>query len=370
MANLSVKHRAKLLEDVYGHDKVIHELVKRQKENNFPKVIYMTGAPGIGKTTLMKIIAKSILCGNKDVEGNPCNKCKVCSGIDQELPSNYYFEKNASNLKIEDMREIDTSSKKKPLGEVSHKVFVIDELQELARNPAAQKNILKTLENPSGTSYFILGSMDDSKVNAAIKRRAVTYKLKDIEAGEIANYLMSICIAEKIEIDEKKENILFKIAEGSNGSPGIAVPLLERVIYSELWDLTLDELTEELDIVDNDLVTNLLAGLINGDVEVFTKTYTDKVLDTLRFQLNLIFKAKNDILLSSWQKQQIDKTGFSKVGVETIKRVIDELNKLYLYPFVTPTMIESSLISIFSIFKLEVAQPIVETKPLPRRKPL
>jgi len=366
--NLAVTHRAHLLEDVYGHDKIIAELVKRQKDSNFPKVIYFTGQAGIGKTTLMKIISKSILCNSKDVDGNPCNACKICQGIDNELPSNYYFEKNASNLKIDDMREIDTSSKKKPLGEVNHKVYVIDELQELHRNPAAQKNILKTLENPSSTSFFILGAMDDSKVNAAIKRRAVTYRLNGIEACEIANYLMSICIKENIEVDEQKEKVLFKIAEGSNGSPGIAVPLLERVIYSDLWSLSLDELTSELDIVDNTQVASLLSGLLNSNVDIFSKTYNDKILDTLRFQLNLIFKAKNDIKLNGWQKQQIDKTGFSKVSLGSIKKAIDELNKLYLYPFITPTMLESSLISCFMIFKESNSKVLLEEASPPKRR--
>lgn len=352
--NISISARPNRFDEVYGHDSIMTELMERQKNNNFPKVMYLTGGSGTGKTTTMRIIAKSILCGSKKEDGNPCNECKTCQTIDSGVPNNYFFEENASNLNVEKMREIDSSSKKRPLGEIKNKVFIIDELQELNKNQTAQKNLLKTLEAPSSASYFILGSMDDSKVNNAIKRRAVTYKMNPVPTNEVANYLQGICVSENIEVTEKVIKILFLIADSSNGSPGIATPLLERVIYSNLWDMSIEDLTTELDIVDDSQVKNLLKGMIGQDISVFEKTYTDNILDILRNQLNIIYKYKSGLELQQWQKGLVDGTGFSKVSISIIKKVIEEINKLYLFPFITPVLLEFTLLNCYNIFGRQV----------------
>ena len=84
--NLAQKLRPMTFDDVVGHEKTIKELKKRCKEQSFPQVIFLIGNTGTGKTTLQRIIAKSMLCLDKTEEGYGCGICKTCEAIDNEKP--------------------------------------------------------------------------------------------------------------------------------------------------------------------------------------------------------------------------------------------------------------------------------------------
>lgn len=350
--NLGIEYRPQLLEDVYGHETVIGELEKRFKDNNFPRTMLLAGKTGVGKTTLARIIAKGILCNNKDANGNPCNKCDICLTVDTEKKSTYYFEYNASDLKIDDVRDLASISRQKPMGKAKSKVFVIDEMQEMTKTKAALNNMLKILEVPSKNSYFILGTMNLGSLPEAIVNRSVPYILHPIPQTEIANCLMGICLDKGVEMNAGKEDALLAIAFSCGNSLRTAVSYLERILYDNtntLWEK--DKLLSELGIINEDGFNEILVGLFQGEVNFNAKFLNDKIVKDLRFRVTLAYKHLLGVDLNKWEKSLINKTGFSQLTPEVVQQMIEEINKIERFLYVTPSLLEFYLLNCVLISK-------------------
>lgn len=370
--SLGIKYRPKTLHDIWGHEKVVEDLEKRSKEGSWSKVIMFTGLTGVGKTTLARIVAKNILCNDKDENGFGCNKCFICTSIDLEKPTNFYFEENGGDIKTERMREITISSKQKVMGHAKHKIFVIDELQELSRNPAAMKNLLKTLEAPSNNAYFILGAMHESKIPLALINRATPYRLQPLPYEVIASNLQEICIEEGIKDIDKKFDLLMLLATNSGQSMRTALTYLDRVIYANLWDP--NEALKELNLVDNDALHMMLIKMFNGDasaiesiskVEKDNTKLNDRLVDAIREIFNIIYKGFAGLSLSDWQKNQVKNTGWQKLNLEIIRKMIDEINTLYFYPYQPPSLVEFIIINCVII--VQKNNKIISNKPIQKK---
>lgn len=337
------KYRPLTLNDVWGQKKIVESLKTRVKEDSIPRTILLTGLTGTGKSTLEKIISKSILCKNKDENGSPCNKCSECLTVMSEKISNFYYLNNASNLGIDEMRQLEEIANIRELG-IKHKVIVIDEFQEISSNQKASKNILKILEKQSTYATFILCAMDDSKINKAIKDRCVTYNLQKLSIEDISSNLYSICQKENVNIDtEEKANILLTIAESVEGSMRGALSYLERVLDSDIWSI--DELKRELNIISNKDIVEAINYLLTGNIQVLETKFTKEIIDRLRYTLNLVFKKLSNVELNQYERTQL--AGISKnITIENCIIAYEELNKLFTYAWTPNDLIEYTLIRI------------------------
>ncbi len=359
--NLTQEYRPKSLDEVVGHKLTVDELKKRCEDNNLPQVMMFTGRSGLGKTTLGRIIAKNILCNNKDSKGNSCNKCHSCLAIDDEKPLINYFEKDGYDLNIEVIRDIeDLASKKIAFDQSNKKVFVIDELQALNRNQQALKKSLKFLERPYTGVYFILGSMEWLKLPPAIKNRTVMYKLSPLKDLEIAEYLYNICKKRNLvgdTLDIQQQDVLLALAQSSSGSLRTAISVLERVIYSNLW--TLEKIEKELKIYNNNSINMLIQGVLNKDIEALKDINIDEdTLDIIRKRLNLIYRFKSGIKLEDYEISDV-KDIKGNITIESVELFIVELNNLYKYTYLTPELIEFTFISVLN--KIKVLKKNTET---------
>ena len=337
------KYRPIKFSEIVGHSRVISELQKRAKDNIFAHTMMFSGNTGLGKTTLQRIVAKTILCGNKDVNGESCNICDICKTIDNEKINNFYMEINASNLNIEEVRSLVESTYRKNLSSIKRKVYVIDEFQEMKKSPAALKSLLKPLENEINNVFFILGTMSEQDIPPALKNRCVHYKLKDLTFEEISKCLYNICLKEEIKIDTTdKANTLITIAQNSDGSMRTAISYLERCIYSDLWQPNI--VLTELGILSNDNLGTLINKLLTGDVSIFEQEITKEILEKIRWALNLVYKKKEGVELNSYQKSYI--STIANVSSETLSSIIDKLNKLTFFPYITQELIDFTLIDI------------------------
>lgn len=342
--NLYQKYKSLSFKDVVSHEKIIKELLKRSKANDYPQTVHFTGLTGIGKTVISHIFIKSILCQHK-TDGEPCNQCDSCLSINEDRSLMSFFSYNASNIGIEEMRSIEEIALKKNAFS-PHKVIYIDELQELNKSKAAQKNLLKILEKPLKNVFFILSSMDESKIDKAVLNRCVTYKLKPLSFQEIAVRLKHICEQEGIKIDtDSKANTILTLSQYSQGSLRNAISLLERVIYSDIW--TEKELIDELGLVDDATAQEMLNDILIGNFKVFSVKITEDILSMLKYKLLLCSKVDSGVELNSFEKAQIKNIVNIHNSLSTLL-VLNELNK---FPYLDQVIIESNLISILQANK-------------------
>lgn len=340
--NLYQAYRPNTFDKIVGQESILKDLRKRSENNSFAQSMLFEGITGVGKTSLQKIIAKQILCKNKDEKGNSCEVCEFCQTVNEEKISNYYFEKNASNLGIDEVRQLEEIATKKTLSNAQAKVIIIDEFQEIS-NQRAQKNILKLLEMPLKNVYFLIGAMNGEKIDRAIKARCIMYKLQPLQVPEIVKYLMFICKEENVILDTiEKKQVLIAIADNCGGSLRKAISDLERIIYSEIWNT--QDLITELSIISNENLNEIVNQLLQGDINLLNNRVTDDILKRIKFILNILYKTENKLELNQWQKQQI--VGIKKTSSAVLEHTISALNELIKFPYLPSDIIEFTLINV------------------------
>ena len=339
------KYRPLTLNQMWGQKKTIEAFKKYSQEGEFPRTIILTGLTGTGKSTLEKIVSKSILCQHKDEFGNPCNSCSTCKTVIEEKISNFYYINNASNLGIDEMRELESIANTREMG-IKHKVIVIDEFQEIFNNQKAAKNSLKILEKQTTYTTFILCMMDDSKLNKAVKDRCVTFNLKPLSIEDISTNLYEVCQKENVEIDtEEKANVLLSIADSVDGSMRGSLSCLQRCIDSNTW--TVEEAMKELNIISNKDVSTILNHLLTGDIKAVENIQaTKELIERIRYLMNLLFKSKSGVELEKYQKNLLQNINVKDVPVENIIIAYEELNKLLTLAYLPYDVIEYTLIRI------------------------
>ena len=328
--NLFQKYCPKSFDEVIGQDITIKALKKRAEEDSFSQVTRFIGYTGTGKTVISRLIAKSLLCKNKDDNGNCCNECNICIAISNETFLSNYFEMNASNCGIDEIRNLEEQSEKKIMfSEVSIKIYYLDEMQEMAsKSKAALNNLFKLLERPSKDNYFILGSMDDYNIPEALKNRCVTYRLKQIGPDKIADRLLYICQQEisNFEVTDEKANVILSIAENSNGSMRTAISYLERVLDSDIW--TEDQLFEELDIVSDKKLDEIVSYILYGDNRALI-TYVNKdLIYKIVNRLILLYKRINGIELYKKEDSLVKKLKIPKISNIDLNNIINKTLKI------------------------------------------
>jgi len=341
----SLKYRPQLFSEIYGHKKTVNDLLDRSKNNNFPKVILFSGITGSGKTTLENILIKAMLCDNK-IGGEPCNKCSYCKSIDSGKPIENVSFYNGSNLGIDEARGIEDKTDHYILSKKNTKIFVIDEMQEIP-NARAQKNLLKILEKTSDDCYFILGTMDKSKIDSAIINRSVNYNLI-LDYKEIRDYLQYIIVKENIVVNEKSKlpQMVVTIVDNCGGSLRTAISMLERVINSGIE--TDEELFKELGIVSDIMINETIKGLLSGDINKIDFKVNEIVLENLSKKLIILYKYVCGIELNGFEKSQL--RGIGRIGEDKkiiVENTFDGLAKLNNYAYLKPDIIQFQLMRTF-----------------------
>ena len=199
------------------------------------------------------------------------------------------------------------------------------------------------LEKELPNTYFFLTTMDNSKIDKALKARCTKYNLNPLSIPEIVKYLMWICEQEKFVLDttEKKKSII-TIADCCGGSLRDAVSYLERALYLDSWNI--ETLMSELSIISNENLNEMINQLLQGDINLLNNKITDDILKRMKFLLNIIYKLENKLELNTWQKQQIN--GIKKCNIGSIEYTIVQLNELNKFPYLSSDVIEFQLINI------------------------
>lgn len=204
------KWRPKVFGDVVGQPHITRTLLSEVRENRLAHAYLFTGSRGTGKTTCAKILSKAINCRNPQ-NGNPCNECEICRGVDNGTLLDVVEIDAASNRGIDDIRLLRDESNFTP-AQATYRVYIIDEVHMLTIE--AFNALLKTLEEPPEHVKFILATTEVHKLPSTILSRCQRFDFRRIEPKVIADRLMYVAGQENAVLHEDAAMLIARIADG------------------------------------------------------------------------------------------------------------------------------------------------------------
>ncbi len=254
------KYRPSYFDEVVGQ-KIIIRTLKNAVENNTLSHAYLfTGPRGTGKTSVAKILAKTINCEHLE-NLIPCNKCVNCTQINNKQSVDIIEIDAASNNGVDEIRELKSKVNLVPsIGK--YKVYIIDEVHMLTTG--AFNALLKTLEEPPEHIIFILATTEPHKIPATILSRCQRFDFKKIHETDIYNRLKEIAKLEKIEIDDDS---LIEIARLADGGLRDALSLFDQVIAYSKDKIKVEDVHEINGTLSPLQLKNLIVYLFHNDIE-------------------------------------------------------------------------------------------------------
>ncbi|MGI5935424.1 MAG: DNA polymerase III subunit gamma/tau [Oscillospiraceae bacterium] len=205
------KWRPRTFDEVAGQQHITETLKNQVKTGRLSHAYLFIGTRGTGKTSCAKILAKAVNC-EAPMNGNPCNKCRSCLGIDSGAVMDVVELDAASNNSVDNVRALRDEAVFTP-ALVKKRVYIIDEVHMLSMS--AFNALLKILEEPPQHLMFILATTELHKVPATILSRCQRHSFKRLDAGIIAKQLMYVAQQENMELEEDAAELLGRLAEGS-----------------------------------------------------------------------------------------------------------------------------------------------------------
>lgn len=213
---LARKYRPKTFSQLAGQDHVVRALTHALQSNRLHHAYLFTGTRGIGKTTVSRILAKSLNCTGADGQGGvtaaPCGVCPACQAIDADRYLDYTELDAASNRSIDEVRElIERAAYKPSVGR--YKVFMIDEAHQLTKD--AFNALLKTLEEPPEYLKFVLATTDPEKMLPTVLSRCLQFNLRPMAPDTVQSHLSQVLQAEHVPFESGALRLLSRAARGS-----------------------------------------------------------------------------------------------------------------------------------------------------------
>ena len=225
---LALKYRPQIFEDLIGQDVIAETISNSIKINKIPNAYLFTGIRGVGKTTIARIVAKSLNC-LKEID-KPCNgkveACENCKAISDSNHIDVLEMDAASKTGVDDVRDLIEFSRYGPTS-AKYKIFIIDEVHMLSKQ--AFNALLKTLEEPPEYLKFIFATTEIKKIPITVVSRCQRFDLPRIKSLELFNFIKKITEKEKGKATDDALKLIVKISEGSVRD---ALSLLDRALIS------------------------------------------------------------------------------------------------------------------------------------------
>ena len=255
---LAPKWRPKAFDALVGQEHVVRALTNALEQQRLHHAYLFTGTRGVGKTTLARILAKSMNC-ETGITATPCGQCPACVEIDKGRFADLLEVDAASNTQVDSMRDLLDSAQYAPtVGRF--KIYIIDEVHMLSRS--AFNAMLKTLEEPPAHVKFILATTDPQKMPVTILSRCLQFKLRQMSGTSITEHLQSILQQENIPFEPVALQL---IARSAAGSMRDALSLLDQAIAYGGNAVNEKDVRGMLGAIDQSYLYELLNCLINHD---------------------------------------------------------------------------------------------------------
>ena len=343
---LALKYRPQVFGDLIGQEIIAETIYNSIKHNKSANAYLFTGIRGIGKTTIARIVAKSLNCENGI--DNLCkeNFCTHCNSIASSSHIDVLEMDAASKTGVDDVRDLIEFSRYGPTS-AKYKIFIIDEVHMLSKQ--AFNALLKTLEEPPDYLKFIFATTEIKKIPVTVVSRCQRFDLSRIKTEELFQYVKKIVEKEKGNVTDDAIKLIVKISEGSVRD---ALSLLDRGLVSNLNNeqLNLEKAQKIYGYFDKSSLIELFYNLFKGDenkvVSLYREIYQTGVEPKVFLNdfLEILYFIKNISSIS------LDGSNFSLNDKEfndinNISKLIDEKDVILFWQFTIKAMEELDIVT-------------------------
>ena len=345
---LALKYRPQIFEDLIGQDVIAETISNSIKINKVPNAYLFTGIRGVGKTTIARIVAKSLNC-LKEID-KPCNgkveACENCKAISNSNHIDVLEMDAASKTGVDDVRDLIEFSRYGPTS-AKYKIFIIDEVHMLSKQ--AFNALLKTLEEPPEYLKFIFATTEIKKIPITVISRCQRFDLPRVKSLELFNFIKKISGKEKGKASDDALKLIVKISEGSVRD---ALSLLDRALVSQEQGVELDLKTTQkiFGYFDKSNLIELFRYIFEGNekqtLKIYRSIYDQGVAPKIFLNdfLELLYYFKNILFL------KVDGTNFSLNDEEfnNIKKISKDISNetlLLFWQFTIKTLEEIDIVS-------------------------
>jgi len=342
---LALKYRPQTFEDLVGQEIVAETIINSIKFNKVPNAYLFTGIRGVGKTTIARIVAKSLNCLNGI--DNLCKEklCENCQAITNSNHIDVLEMDAASKTGVDDVRDLIEFSRYGPTSS-KFKIFIIDEVHMLSKQ--AFNALLKTLEEPPEYLKFIFATTEIKKIPITVVSRCQRFDLVRIKSTELFEYIKKIKDKENGKITDDAIKLIVKISEGSVRD---ALSLLDRALLSLEKDkeLDLNSAQKIFGYFDKSQLIDIFDLIFKGEeqqvIDAYRKIYDQgiepKVFINDFLELIYYFKNINSLTLES--------TNFSLnddeyLKISNISKKIDNQTLILFWQFTIKTLDELDIV--------------------------
>lgn len=318
------KYRPKNLQEVVGQEHVKKALTNAIELKKITHAYLFTGPRGTGKTSIARILAKSLNC-QQGPTVTPCEVCASCVDIKNSTPMDVIEIDAASNRKVEDAQNILEKIQYVPVNG-KYKIYIIDEVHMLTNH--AFNALLKTLEEPPENVIFILATTEPQKVLETIISRCQRFDFRRITTEDIVSHLKNIAKLEKIKIDDEA---LFTIAKNAAGGMRDSLALLDQLsVLDSAKIITTEDINRLLGRLSFDVLNNLSENLIQSQpqkaIELLEKIYNSGN-EPSQILINLLAYFKNLLIVKNCEGKELllDLTQLNETQISALKKQSEDI---------------------------------------------
>lgn len=359
MPTLYQKYRPQKFQDLVGQTHIVQTIINEIKNNKLAQAYLFFGSRGLGKTTLARLLAKSLNCAKRPASDHEaCADCTTCQEITNSRHIDVIEIDAASHTGVDNVRENIIANAQFNPTKAKYKIFIIDEVHMLSTS--AFNALLKTLEEPPKHVIFILATTELHKLPATIISRCQRFNFKKISYADMLKRLQHICDQEKIKVDEP---VLAKIINKSDGCLRDAESLLGQILSLNLKKITAADTEIILPTSDVETILRFITYLWQKQtgpaIELLQQLVIEGVnLEQFTYDLIELLRFLMILQIGKTKDSQLD---YSQTDLKTIKQMATEINTIELIKLIESVLIRRLEIKTAPIPQLPLELLVVET---------